>query len=74
MGKVFEVTLYEGNEVMAKRDLEKLQKEGWEIAGEITAKFCENEPNRMLIPLKREKVEVVKTESKKQEITDDDKW
>jgi hypothetical protein len=49
----YEFYLFEGNQIMVDRDVKKMQEQGWELAGEISAKFSEHGMDRMLIPLKR---------------------
>jgi hypothetical protein len=49
----YEFHPFEGNQIMANRDVKKMQEQGWELAGEISTKFSEHGRHRMLIPLKR---------------------
>jgi len=51
--KQYEIYLFEGNQIMVSRDVARMQKEGWELAGEITTSFSGNNMPRMLVPLKR---------------------
>lgn len=51
----YEFFLFEGNQVMADRELPKLQSDGWRLAGDVSVKYSNQSGsmNRMLIPLKR---------------------
>lgn len=53
--KEYEFYMYEGNSIMIANHLPKLQKKGWELAGEVATKYGNNHGlPRMIIPLKRE--------------------
>ena len=51
----YEISYIEGNWQMIKRDFDKMQKDGWEMAGDIVCKFPKDNINtiRFIIPIKR---------------------
>lgn len=49
----YEFLIFEGNQIMVDKDLNKLQEDGWELAGEIQTRYSDSFHHRMLIPLKR---------------------
>jgi hypothetical protein len=54
LSRAYEFYLYEGNNVMANKNVAYMQKNGWELAGEVSTKYGNNggQP-RMIVPLKR---------------------
>ena len=48
----YEFYIFEGNSLKVDRYIPIMQEDGWELAGEVAAKFGDNSP-RIIIPLKR---------------------
>jgi hypothetical protein len=49
----YEFYLFSGNQIMVNRDVKELQKQGWELAGDVKPFTGNHGYKGMLIPLKR---------------------